>query len=51
MWNKTLENCAIINMNNSTIAYNNILIIQFILTFDKNDEGWYYNTSLLFYFI
>ena len=34
MWNKMLENCATINMNNSTIAYNNILIIQFILTFD-----------------
>ena len=30
-----LENCATINMNDSTIAYNNILIIQLIPIFDK----------------
>ena len=35
MWNKMLENYDTINMNNSTIAYNNILIIQLMPTFYK----------------
>ena len=35
-----LENCVTINTNNSTIAYNKILIIQLIPAFNKkNDEG------------